>query len=149
MSERDHTKLWEQDHPYYCAESNFRVGREPRVNSLTRQQHWENFVPYNHVKFDSWEDFGWKDNDPDMNLLVRWDWKQSDPSCYVDVEVPQDRLILFWLLQRKGDFMITSFPVEKTEEPEIRAWLSERYKAIEELWRPITSGMQSALYDKS
>jgi hypothetical protein len=123
-------RLWEVDHPYYCEKSNYYVGHEPKVYPWGVDQ---NHVPGNHARFDSWEDFGWKDSDPEYNLLFRWDWIVPDPEC----PEQQEELVLFWMLQRKGAFWITSFPVTKEQEPEIKDWLKERYKAIKAVWEPL------------
>lgn len=119
-------RLWESDHPYYCSESNY------YVNGLADP-------PWDHVEVESWEAFDWKDSDPDMNLLFRWDWKVPDPDDYgEDDDVPGEQLLLFWMLQRKGRFMAMSMPVSRDEEPEIRAWLEERAKTLIALWQPIS-----------
>jgi hypothetical protein len=112
-------KLWEAEHPYYCNDGNYYVGGMPRPGDSR-----EDFTPYDHMEFDSWEDFGWKESDPDLNLLFRWDWAVPDPADYEGAgeEIPPERLTLYWMLQRKGRFMVTSFPVRRDEEPAIRAW---------------------------
>lgn len=134
------TRLWEVKHPYYCSDSNFYVGGIPRPypNGMPRVD--PDFVPYDHVRVESWEAFGWKDSDPDLNLLFRWDWDVPDPDDYEggkhDPEWPGERLSLFWMLQRKGRFMVVSFPVEREEEPEIREWLTGRARHLALVWEP-------------
>ena len=136
-------RLWEVNHPYYCSASNYYVGGVPKPHVfpgglIPRDE--DDFVPWDHVKFASWADFGWKDCDEDYNLLFRWDWEVPDPDDYEDGdELPRERLVLFWMLQRKGRFMITSFPVDRDEEPEIREWLRARFEHLLKLWEPFTS----------
>lgn len=117
-------RLWEVKHPYYCSDTNY------YVSGLENP-------PGGHHEFGSWAEFDWKDSDADLNLLVRWDWMVPDPADYGDEPVPGERLHLYWLLQRKGNFMVTSFPVQRDEEPEIRAWLAERAKTIAAIWAPV------------
>jgi hypothetical protein len=120
------TRLWEVDHPYYCSESNYYVGglADP---------------PHDHYEFTSWAEFGWKDSDPDLNLVFRWDWYVPDPADYEgsDVEMPPETLTLFVMMQRKGRFVVCSMPVDRSDELAIRAWLAERAKTIAAIWAPI------------
>lgn len=138
-------RLWEVSHPYYCSESNYYVGGVPRrempvIPPFDPERERADFVPFDHVRFDSWEDFDWKDADPDYNLLFRWDWVVPDPDDYDEGEsVPPERLELFWMLQRKGRFMVTSFPVLRSEEPEIRMWLADRFKTVLAIWEPFST----------
>lgn len=129
------TRLWEVDHPYYCSESNYYVGGVPKPGSFGVPA--DDFAPGDHVRFESWEEFGWKDSDADYNLLFRWDWEVPDPRDYAEGEgMSEERLSLFWMLQRKGRFMVTSFPVKREEEPEIRVWLAERAAHLAKVWEP-------------
>jgi hypothetical protein len=132
---RGNERLWEADHPYYCSEASYYVGGRPEPSP------WgEPGVPYDHVEFDSWAEFGWKDADPDYNLLFRWDWNVCSAAEDEDEEdLPRERLVLFWMLQRKGRFMITSFPVRRDEEPEIREWLDERFRHLLKVWSPFSA----------
>lgn len=140
------TRLWEVNHPYYCSESNYYVGgvpswAQPRSAPPTvegRQRSIDEHVPGDHMQFDSWAEFDWKDADKDYNLLFRWDWEVPDPDDYAEgEEMPGERLSLFWMLQRKGRFMVTSFPVKREEEPEIRAWLATRAEHLAAVWEPL------------
>lgn len=118
--------LWEYDHPYYCSETNFRVRRDQHNG--------------NHLRWDSWQQFveeGWASNDPDMNLLFRWDWHKFEP----DEDEP-DQLCLFFMLQRKGDFWAHTITVTDEDESAVRTWLAERAKTITAIWEPILAGQQ-------
>jgi hypothetical protein len=127
-------RLWDVDHPYYCSDANYYVGGEPKRYPWGVQ---EGHVPWDHVEFESWDDFDWKDSDPDMNLLFRWDWKVPDPDDYDEGEdLGPEKLYLYWMLQRKGRFMIVSFPVQRDEEPAIREWLETRWQHMRRLWEP-------------
>lgn len=114
--------LWEIDHPYYCSESNF-TARDRRVD------------------FASWAEFttgGWVDNDPDLNLLFRWDWVSPSREPDTDLRADEpDKLWLFFMLQRKGDFWVMSVTLTDEDEPAVRAWLAERAKTIVAIWEPL------------
>lgn len=139
MTETATAHLWEVDHPYYCSESNYYVGGIPRPypNGQPRPVD-DSFVPFDHVEVESWDAFGWKDSDPDMNLLFRWDWQVPDPDDLEDGEEPVEKLLLFWMLQRKGRFMAMSMPVQREEEPAIREWLQGRFAHLLKLWEPFS-----------
>lgn len=118
MSEQ---RLWEINHPYYCNEGNY-------------------FERGMHEVYQSWADFyeDWGTNDPDLNLVFRWDWKRADPTDYADdEEVPPDRLFAYWVLQRKAILRSTECVITEADEPAVRAWLAERAKTIAAIWQPI------------
>lgn len=114
--------LWEIDHPYYCTEGNY----------------YENGL---HQAYDSWQAFyeDWGHNDPDLNLVFRWDWDRPDPSDYEPYgeTVPGDTLKVFWVLQRKAILRSTECVIAEADEPAVRAWLAERAKTIAAIWQPI------------
>lgn len=118
-------RLWEVDHPYYCAEGNYYA--RP-VDGLP-------------TEYDSWADFiaDWGNTDPDMNLVFRWDWQRADPQDYEPYgeEVPADTLQVFWVLQRKAILRSTECAVTEADEPAVRAWLAERATTIRAIWEPI------------
>ena len=124
--------LWEIDHPYYSAEGNF-------------------FSNDYHTEYSSWQGFmqAEGDNDLDMNLLFRWDWKEDD---YLDPDGLAARqeyaarfgerdhawtLWLFWVLQRKGIYRVTSMPVCKGDEPAVREYLATRAAHMRLVWEPL------------
>ena len=104
-------RLWEADHPYYCNDGNF----------------FDNGCTDNH---DSWRDFVTEqgDADKDMNLVFRWDWKS----------VGRERLQICWMTQRKGYYRTSFVYVERANEPEIRAWLADRFSHLLKLWEPLS-----------
>jgi hypothetical protein len=129
------TPLWEYDHPYYCADSNY-------LNNDC------------HQAYVSWQGFhdAEGDADPDMNLVFRWDWK---PTEYLERETPdvlrayadrfgdRDHAWLFhvyWMGQRKGLFRSTSVSVCKADEPAVREWLAARAAHLRRLWAPLLGG---------
>ena len=130
------TKLHDADHPYYCEEGNYRASS--RLNP-------EVLVPYA-----SWAAFrdegGYHSSDPDLNLLFRWDWERSDPVDYeTEEQVPGDRLLLFFVLQRKADLRTVVIEnITEADEPEIRAWLAKRAETITAIWAPIDLGTAAA-----
>ncbi|WP_433341652.1 hypothetical protein [Streptomyces sp. CA-253872] len=120
MSERH---LWEYDHPYYCAEGNF-YARPSEA----------------HTEYPSWVGFHeeWGGLDPELNLVFRWDWQRADPSEYEPYGEPRpaDRLLVFWVLQRKAILCSTACTVTEADEAAVRAWLAERVRSIAEVWEP-------------
>lgn len=129
-------RLWEVKHPYYCSDSNYYVGGAPqRIDTFGFHR---DFQPFDHFEYDSWDAFEeWKDSDMDYNLVFRWDWKIADPDDYdEDEEVPQEIFSIYVMMQRKGRFVILSFPAKREEEPEIREWLKPRWEHMKLLWEP-------------
>ncbi|MGQ3384471.1 hypothetical protein [Glutamicibacter sp. TV12E] len=135
----DQTKhLWEYDHPYYANEGCF----------YTPGTQYHDV----HTNWDSWEDFKaeWGDNDPDLNLIYRWDWYRSDPSDYEyereenpDFEMPGDTLKLFFMLQRNAKPHSHRIKVTEADEPDVRAWLTQRAETIRAIWEPIIAAKNS------
>ena len=107
--------LWDVDHPYYCAESN-----------------WYSNEAY--LRYDSWAEFigDWGDLDLDLNHVFRWDWHEPDE------DNTQARLQVFVMLQRKGLFKpIDIFGMKVEDEPSVREWLEKHWDKIGEMWAPI------------
>lgn len=122
-------RLWETDHPYYCNEGNYYARPSDGL----------------HTTYDSWADFyeDWGTNDPDLNLVFRWDWQRADPDDYEPdddgiTRVPEDRLLVFWVLQRKAILRSTECVVTEADEPAVRAWLEDRAKTIAAIWEPLS-----------
>jgi hypothetical protein len=116
--------LWEIDHPYYCTQGNYYARAGEGL----------------HTSYESWTDFyqDWGAEDPDLNLVFRWDWQRFDPDDYEpDQEVPADVLQVFWVLQRKAILRSTSCVVTEADEPAVRKWLNERARTITAIWEPI------------
>ncbi len=118
--------LWEIDHPYYCTEGNYFVGglRRPEV----------------HTEYDSWAEFHeeWGGNDPDMNLVFRWDWQRDNGEDLLEGETAgPDKLLVFWVLQRKAILRSTACVVTEADEPAVRAWLADRATTIRAVWEPL------------
>lgn len=124
-------RLWEIDHPYYCTEGNY-------------------YKNGNHLTYDSWADFiaEWGSLDPDLNLVFRWDWKRADPDDYEPdddiTRVPEDRLLVFWVLQRKAILRSTECTVTEADEPAVREWLTKRARTVAAIWEPIIPALPSA-----
>lgn len=120
-------RLWEVKHPYYCSENN-----------------WFSNEYYELV--DSWEKFGMRNSEPELNLLFRWDWRgpvddDGEPTAWsADETLKESILQTFWMLQRKGKFTCFEVRVSRSEEPEIRAWLESRLPHILALWTPLIPG---------
>lgn len=126
------THLWEIDHPYYCSEGSYWVPG-------TR---WHEV----HAEYDSWTDFiaEWGSNDPDLNLLFRWDWQRADPDDYKDdleidpeFKIPGDTVDLFYMLQRKARNMSIQIKVTEDDEPAVREFLTGRAEHMRKLWEPL------------
>lgn len=117
-------RLWDVDHPYYCAEGNYYA--RPSEGLHTRYDSWALFI----------ED--WGSTDPDMNLVFRWDWRRADPADYSNgEEMPADTLRVFWVLQRKAILRSTECTVTEDDEPAVRKWLTERARTIAAIWAPL------------
>lgn len=105
-------RLWEIDHPYYCAEGNF-------------------FKADQHRSWDSWEQFTeetvFVTGDRDLNLLFRWDWKRSGN---------RHTLLLFFVIQRKGFNCSHDIAVTEADEPAVRAFLEDCARTIRAVWEP-------------
>lgn len=116
------------DHPYYAAEGN----------------HFENGW---HAEFDSWADFieAQGNNDLDLNLLYRWDWRVPDPNDYLPhgEEVPGESLSLYFVHQRKGITRSACAQVCPEDEPAIREWLLIRAEHMRSVWEPLLPGPSS------
>lgn len=120
-------RLADADHPYYANEGCY-------------------YANDCHEEVDSWEEFGWKDSDPDLNLLYRWDWWVPDQDdvrlAAEDDEDPSwcvPTLKLYFILQRKARPMsVFVRNVTEGDESEIRAWLAERAKTMAAIWDPIS-----------
>ena len=102
--------LWEIEHPYYCSDENW--------SATGCAESWS-----------SWQAFGMKDSEPELNLLFRWDWR-------IDEETGVHTLSTYWMQQRKGKFVSHAVTVTEADEPEVRAWLAERYTHVQALWQP-------------
>ena len=108
MTERQ-IRLWDVEHPYYCADQSYYKGDD------------------NRAEYGSWQ--AWKEeendqSDPDMNLLFRFDWEEGT-------------LKLYYMAQRKGYFRVEHIKVSRDDEPEVRAWLKERFAYLLKLWEPL------------
>lgn len=116
--------LWEVDHPYYCNEGNYYA---PGTDQ-----------PF-HV-YESWADFFDEegDSDLDMNLLFRWDWQKADPEGE-SWGNEKERLMLYWIGQRKGLYRWTEIHVTEADEPAVREWLTGRMKYLQRLWEPLAA----------
>ena len=113
------SKLWESDHPYYASEGCFyRTGHHENIGS------WTEFM-----------DSEWHINDPDLNLLYRWDWDECDPDDGDEERAPL--LKLYYVMQRKAYTFSVHVTVSRDDEPEIREWLMLRRLKINEIWSPL------------
>jgi hypothetical protein len=118
-------RLWEVGHPYHCADGNYLVSPADGGN---------------REEYGSWKDFFSEhgDSDPDYILVFRWDWKRADPDDYdEDEEIPGDKLHLYVMQQRHGNFWIHVVDVTEDDEPDVRVWLTSRAKTITQIWAPI------------
>ena len=79
----------------------------------------------------------WGDTDKDMNLVFRWDWQRDDGEYLEEGEEPEpDKLLVFWVLQRKAILRSTECVVTEDDEPAARAWLAERGQYLAAIWEP-------------
>ena len=119
------TPLFESDHPYYCSEGNY-FARDCHSHHET----WESFI----------EEEG--ESDMDYNLVYRWDWNRAQDDDEKPRETPadarEDRLVLFYMGQRKAAARSVSVSVCRNDEPAVRAWLAVRWEHLRRLWTPFT-----------
>lgn len=119
-------RLWEIEHPYYCAQSNYLAPGDDQPEE--RFSSWKEFI----------EDRG--NENPDMNLIFRFDWYEGAqydlPEYDGDDKAKVGQLILYYILQRKGHYGWVVVDVCRNDEPAIVAWLLPRYQKIAELWKP-------------
>lgn len=112
-------RLWDVKHPYYCEPATY------FQNSHNVYTDAQEFL----------ELFG--GNDRDMNYVVRWDW-----NCHTEdgEKTSNDGVFfVFCVIQRKGFFWSGEFPVTEKDEPALRAWLEDRWKTVQENWKPIST----------
>lgn len=116
--------LWEVDHPYYCAEGNY-------------------FKTGQHTVFASWKDFldetVFVSADRDQNFLIRWDWQtdRTPGEPLVRGIDGDDRLLLFFVLQRKAILCSVEIVVTEADEPVVRKFLIECAETMRATWEPL------------
>lgn len=117
MNQKTSRHLWEYEHPYHCSRSNY----------------YSNDCEFTYA---SWSDFleEMGEADMDLNLVVRWDWRDADNK---DNWLNQDELVLFYLHQRKGRFVSMTAQVQKSDEPSVRKWLLKNAAHMRLLWEPL------------
>lgn len=120
--------LWDHDHPYYGTTGNYFEGHPFQG---TREGLWEEFI----------DEMG--DADEDMNLIYRWDWIKTDPEDYVEersedpeFELPADRLMFFYMGQRKAYCWSWEVTVTDDDEPAVREFLAKKAAHMALLWAP-------------
>ncbi|MFE1550600.1 hypothetical protein [Streptomyces sp. NPDC058718] len=115
-------RLWDIDHPYYCAEGNY-------------------FKNGQHLTYPNWTEFQeeWGSLDDDLNLVFRWDWKRADPADYEPYgeDVPPDALHVYWVLQRKAILRSTECVITEADEPAVREWLTRKAARLRLVWEPL------------
>ena len=119
-------KLWEIKHPYYCEEQQYFTNQ----STTGKYKSWSEFI----------ENEG--NNDPDYNLLFRWDWSETEIKNDIDYSEDENyrngELKLYWMLQRKGFHRSSIISVCRTDEPNVKEWLTERWQHLQKLWSPIS-----------
>jgi hypothetical protein len=132
MKEGPLNHLWLYEHPYYCNEGCF-------------------YARDCHVNYSTWADFFVSEGnaDMDMNLVYRWDWlpeKDDDGEPLTDSESRSgkdpyyrgERLLLFFMGQRKAAPRSAEVQVCRADEPDVRAWLTKRWEHMQQLWAPLS-----------
>ena len=108
--QRNKLELKDYEHPFYC----------------------DNHESY---RWESWEDFysEWKNADPDLNLILRWDIQ------YDDEDNNEWYLIIIAILQRKAiivQHLIYNF---ENDLEEIEKYLNEKWNHLKKLWSPFVT----------
>ena len=132
-SEQKH--LWEVEHPYYCSEGNYYA---PGTDQPTAQ--YKTFAAF-------LDDEG--DADMDMNLLFRFDWRESEEWGHGtpfngDPYYRNGVLLLFWMGQRKGLYRWTEIEVCRADEPAVIEFLRPRFAHLLRLWEPLAPAPPAA-----
>lgn len=126
--------LWEADHSYYCAESNFYARGDDQP--FARHRRWQDFLAEEG------------EADLDYNLLFRWDWSEKDgddePTYTGDDNYRNGRLLLFFMGQHKGLYRWAEVEVCRADEPAVIKYLKPRLAHLMSLWAPLTDTAGSA-----
>lgn len=123
---KEGARLYDAEHPYYCQRGNY-------------------FANDCHVSFDTWDSFVYVEGDADldMNLVYRWDWKRAADDDERVRDTPssarEDRLLLFYMGQRKARCRSVEIAVCRDDEPAVREWLAVRWAHLQKLWTPFTA----------
>lgn len=116
-------RLWEVDHPYYCQETNYY-----HADSVVRFRNLAEFL----------EGFG--DSDLDMNLIIRWDWREGEDWGFSDYNGDDNYrnggLFIHWMGQRKGLYHTSIVEVCRADEPKVVAFLLPRFQNLMLTWEP-------------
>lgn len=117
-------RLWEIKHPYYCNEGlYFGTGSSGGVDD-----HFRTFAEFAAE---------YADADFDYNLVFRWDW-QEDNAFNGDVNYRNGRLLVFWMIQRKGYHRWSTVEVCRADEPAVIEFLKPRWEHMKKLWEGIS-----------
>lgn len=141
MKVSEESKLFNQNHPYYCEEDKYYY--------KTPNDGWGADLEYNSVK-EYLAD--WGDSDTELNFLFRWDWEYLTPSEYEKEycdKLEQARgtnkdgdysvIKIFYILQRKGCRKnVFIYGAEKSEESELRSHLERHWKTMRETWSGVS-----------
>ena len=115
--------LWEVDHQYYCNQANhFAPGdRQP----VTSHGNWASFLAEEG------------DADMDWNLLFRWDWQKPVDEDGDDTDEAEEKLLLFFMNQRKGLYRWVEIAVTHNDEASVIKYLRPRLQHLLRLWEPL------------
>lgn len=94
----------------------------------------ESWFENDKQKWSSWDAFEKHrgDDDVDLNLIVRWDWRKWR------TEDGKNVLLIVMLMQRKGYVIKHEIGVTDADEPRVRALLKKHWKRLAKSWRPIS-----------
>lgn len=147
--------LWETPHSYYCETGNFFQN-----GYHTIYESWEDFAQPVKTIF---EGNALYDFDNDLNFLYRWDWKKADVENYLfnysetilkeigateeeieesrkefEEDLKTDKLLLFFMAQRKSYNLSAEVIVKEEDEPVVREWLNKKWNYMKNLWMPVS-----------
>lgn len=151
----DFKHLWDVEHSYYCEEGNFfQSGYHTVYDS------WESFAQPVTSFFEGNPLYEF---DNDLNFLFRWDWQKADPENYLfsysqeildetgiteeEIENSKeefkqnsqvDKLLLFYMIQRKGYNISVEVKVVEDDEPVVREWLEKKWIHMKNMWMPVS-----------
>lgn len=114
-------KLYEIDHEYLCSADNY----------------FDNNCSFNYK---TWTEFleVMGEAEDHFNLIFRWDWKAiNDDGKFSEDDYYRDGILsLYYMNQRKGQFVSRHIEVCKKDDDKIRIFLKQKFNYLVKLWEP-------------
>lgn len=121
--------LWECKHSYYCTEGQY-TSSQSDFKTIWEFKSWAEFIA----------EMG--NADMDYNMLFRWDWHEGEDYELApfngDVYYRNGKLLLFFMVQRKGFHSCSIVDVCRADEPAVIEYLKPNLEHLMGLWAPLT-----------